>query len=238
MFRLEQQDEVATLVLDRPSARNAIPASGWRELAALIEDAGRSSVRLLVVTGAGGAFCAGADVGDLIGFRDDEAARSAFRTDIRDALDRLRGLAIPTIALVEGACYGAGVALAIACDLRVAMSSARFAITPAKIGISYPQEDVHRLVALIGPGQAARLLFTAGTIDAAEAVRIGLAEVDEPDAAIAAILANESASLATLKRAVCLAGDGRRSDEAQDAEFDRLLGGEALARRLEALRRK
>jgi enoyl-CoA hydratase/carnithine racemase len=238
MFRLEQQDEAATLVLDRPSARNAIPASGWRELAALVDEAGRSSARLLVVTGVGGAFCAGADVTDLIAFRDDEAARGAFRADIRAALDRLRGLAIPTIALVEGACYGAGVALAIACDLRVATPSARFAITPAKIGISYPQEDVHRLVTLIGPGQAARLLFTAGTIDAAEAVRIGLAELDEPQAAIAAILANDRGSLATLKRAVDLAARGRRSDEAQDGEFDRLLAGEALALRLEALRRK
>lgn len=238
MFRLDQQDEVTTLVLDRPRARNAIPAGAWRELAALIDEVGRSPARLLVVTGAGGAFCAGADIADLVGFRTDAAARMAFRRDIRAALDRLRELPIPTIAVVEGPCYGAGVALAMACDLRVATPSARFAITPAKIAISYPQEDVHRLVALVGPGQAARLLFTAETIDAAEAVRIGLAELQEPASAIAAMLANDAQSLATLKRAVGLAAEGNCSDEAQDGEFDRLLGGEELARRLEALRRK
>ena len=238
MFRLDQQGEVATLVLDRPSARNAIPAGGWRELAALVDEVAGSSARLLVVTGAGGAFCAGADVGDLAGFRSDEVTRSAFRTDIRASLDRLRDLTIPTIAVVEGACYGAGVAIAIACDLRVATDSARFAITPAKIGISYPQEDVHRLIALVGPGQASRLLFTAGTIDAAEAVRIGLAELHEPRGAIEAMLANDPGSLAALKRAVHLAAQGVRRDEAQDADFDRLLAGDALAQRLEALRRK
>src|SRR3712207_6834337 len=231
MFSLAREGEIARLVLDRPSARNAIPASGWSELAALIDEAGRSGARLLILSGNGGAFCAGADVGDFDAFRRDEAARTRFRTDIRAALDRLRAIAMPTIARVEGACYGAGVALAIACDLRIAAGSARFAVTPAKIGISYPQEDVHRLVTLVGPGQAARLLFTAATIDAEEAVRIGLAELRDAEA-IAKMLANDADSLATLKRGVLLAGEGVRSDAEQDRRFDALLGSEASARRL------
>ena len=113
---------------------------------------------------------------------------------MRAALDALRDLPIPTIASIEGPCYGAGVALAMACDLRIAGRGARFAITPAKIGISYPQEDVHRLVALVGPGQAARLLFTAETIDGAEAERIGLVESTMPREGpiVAAILANDA----------------------------------------------
>jgi enoyl-CoA hydratase/carnithine racemase len=221
MFRLDQDGEVARLTLDRPQARNAIPAAGWGELERLI---GTVEGRLLVVAGAGGAFCAGADLSDLPALR---------RAEMRAALDALRGLAMPTIARIDGACYGAGVALALACDLRVAGPGARFAITPAKIGVSYPQEDVHRLVALVGPGQAARLLFTAATIDAAEAIRIGLAELAGLDEA--AILANDPGSLAALKRAIAL---GVRSDAGQDRRFDELLAGEALARRLEALRRK
>ena len=135
-----------------------------------------SDVRLLVVTGAGDAFCAGADLGDFAAMRGDEAAVARFREDMRAALDALRALAIPTIAVIEGPCYGAGVALAMACDIRMARLGARFAITPAKIGIAFPQEDVHRLVALVGPGQAARLLFTAETIDGDEAKRIGLVD--------------------------------------------------------------
>ena len=120
--------------------------------------------RLLVVTGDGGAFCAGADLADFAAMRGDERRSRASATTMRAALDALRDLADPDASpLIEGACYGAGVALAMACDLRIAAAGARFAITPAKIGISYPQEDVHRLVALVGPGQAARLLFTAAS---------------------------------------------------------------------------
>lgn len=233
MFRLTHDGEVARLTLDRPEARNAIPAAGWGELAALL---GGVEGRLLVVAGAGGAFCAGADLGDFAALRADEGARIRFRKTMRAALDALRALPMPTLARIDGPCYGAGVALALACDLRVAGPDARFAITPAKIGVSYPQEDVHRLVALVGPGEAARLLFTAESIDAAEAIRIGLAELAELDEA--AILANDAASLAALKQAIALAGAGVRSDPRQDERFDALIGGGELARRLEALRRK
>jgi len=233
MFRLAHDGDVARLVLDRPEARNAIPAAGWNELARLL--AGVEG-RLLILSGEGGAFCAGADLADFAAMRGDDAACARFRRDMRAALDALRALPIPSVARVDGPCYGAGVALAMACDIRVAGPDARFAITPARIGISYPQEDVHRLVALVGPGQAARLLFTAAEIDRAEAARIGLIEADAIDEA--AILANDPASLAELKRAIRLAGEGVRGDPEQDRRFDALIGGEALARRLEAKRRK
>ena len=240
MFLLERNHDHARLILNRPEARNAIPLAGWMELADVIARVAASDARLLVVTGAGGAFCAGADLGDFPSMRGDEALVARFREDMRRALDALRELAIPTLAMVEGACYGAGVALAIACDVRVAGSGAEFAITPAKIGISYPQEDVHRLVSLIGPARAARMLFTAGKIPGEEAVAIGLADYHGPREreAIEAILANDPESLRTLKRAVALAAGGVRSDADMEARFDALLAGEEAARRLEALRRK
>jgi enoyl-CoA hydratase/carnithine racemase len=145
-------------------------------------------------------------------------------------------LPIPTIAIVEGPCYGAGVALALACDLRLAGPHARFAITPAKIGISYPQEDVFRLVALVGPAQAAKLLYTAASIDAEEALRIGLADSrgDELDMLAAALLASDGASIATLKRGIALAGQGVASDPRQDKTFDALIAAPAVAERLAA----
>ena len=235
MFRLKIDQDLARLTIDRPEARNAIPASGWEALAAKIDEAG--SARLLVIEGAGGAFCAGADLGDFAAMAHDPAARTAFRTTMRAALDALRTLPIPTIAWIDGPCYGAGVALAMACDLRLAHPRAQFAITPAKLGISYPQEDVHRLVALVGTGQAARLLFTAQPIDATEAAWIGLVDLIGGDGVIAAILANDRESLATLKQAIARAADGVRSDAALDARFDALIAGDALAARLEALRR-
>jgi enoyl-CoA hydratase/carnithine racemase len=240
MFRLERNDDYARLVLDRPEARNAIPASGWRALSEKIGVVEQSDVRLLVVTGADETFCAGADLDDLAAMNGDAEAIARFRSEMREALDRLRALTIPTIALIEGHCYGAGVALAMACDFRIAALTARFAITPAKIGISYPQEDVYRLVALVGPGQAARMLFSGLVVYSDEAKHIGLIEAQMPGHKdiLEAIVANDRDSLAALKQAIARAGEGVRSDEDMDARFDALIGGETMARRLEALRRK
>lgn len=240
MFLLERNDDYARLTLDRPEARNAIRAAGWAELTATLGRVAASDVRLLVVRGADGTFCAGADLDDFPAMRGDAAAAAHFREEMRGALDALRRLAIPTIALIEGHCYGAGVALAMACDLRIAALTAQFAITPAKLGISYPQEDVQRLVELVGPGQAARILFTALPITSEEARTIGLVDYHMPreEELIAAIVANDRESLGLLKQAIAQAARGVASDAGMDAGFDMLLAGEEAARRLEALRRK
>lgn len=243
MFELSLLDGVARLALDRPEARNAVPAKRWAELAAACAEAEAQGARALILSGRGGAFCAGADLNDFPGMRADPAAASAFRTGMRDALAALAALPMPTLAVIEGACYGAGLALAIACDVRFCGPGARFAVTPARLGIGFPQEDVHRLVALVGRGHAARLLLTAASIDAAEAARIGLVETcfaDGLDAAVqaftAAVLGNDAASLRLLKRGVALAATGTAADAEQDRGFDALLGGEALAQRLAARR--
>ncbi len=246
MFDLKVDSGVARLAINRPEARNAIPLEGWARLAEAIGQVEEASSRLLVVAGEkDGIFCAGADISDFASFRGNPSARSFFRQSIRTALDRLRDLAIPTIALVEGGCYGAGVAVAMACDIRIAGGGARFAITPAKLGISYPQEDVHRLVSLVGPGQAARLLFGAQAVDGAEALRIGLVEfhcqgaVEEILQGLAeSLLANDADSLVSLKRGIGLAALGISSDGDQDRQFDMLLGAEAVETRLAAHRNR
>jgi enoyl-CoA hydratase/carnithine racemase len=239
MFQLEIRDGIAGLTLARPELRNAIASSGWDALAATVAEADQGGARLIVVAGSGGSFCAGADLQDFPALRGDEAAAAAFRRAMRRGLDALAAVPVPTIALVEGPCYGAGVALALACDIRLAGQEARFAITPARMGISYPQEDVRRLVALVGRGAAARLLFTAAAIGCDEARRIGLADgrADELDSIAADLLSNDPESLAALKRGVALAGRGVSSDAGQDRTFDALLAADALAARLEARRR-
>ena len=244
MFDLAHDGDIARLTLNRPEARNAIPASGWARLEAMLAEAEGSGAKVLVVRGAGPAFCAGADLDDFAAMRDDGAARTRFRVAMREALDRLASIAIPTIAAIDGACFGAGVALALACDLRVAGAEASFAITPAKFGISYPQEDVARLVALVGPGQASRLLLSAESIDAADAVRIGLAEIlaesahEEAERLSRAITAGSGASHRALKRGIGLAVGGTARDETQDRDFDALLGSDELAGRLASARRR
>lgn len=244
MVELDLKGLVATVRLVRPEARNAVTLEGWGEIAAAVARAGEAGARLLVLAGTpSGPFCAGADISSFDDFRADPSARTGFRLAIRAGLDAIAAAPIPAVAVVEGDCYGAGVALAMACDLRLAAPGARFAITPAKLGISYPQEDVHRLVSLVGPGQAARLLFSAQSIDAAEAARIGLVEilaedgVEAPLAALAeAVLANDASSLTVLKRGVRLAAQGLSSNAQQDRDFDDLLGSEILFERLAAYR--
>ena len=167
MFDLVVRQGIARLTLARPEARNAIPAAGWVQLGAALDEVSKSGARVLLLAGAGDSFCAGADVRDFEAMAGDTGRAASFRLAMRASLDRLRRLPIATIAVVDGACFGAGVALAIACDLRLSGEKASFAITPAKLGLSYPHEDRHRLVSLVGPGQAARLLFSARAIDGA-----------------------------------------------------------------------
>jgi enoyl-CoA hydratase/carnithine racemase len=242
MFDLTLDGYAARLRLDRPEARNAIPVHSWALLSHRCGEAARAGARLLILSGTPEAFCAGADLADFPGFTTDSASVTAFRRMMRSGLDALRDLPIVTIAAIEGPCYGAGVALAMACDLRVAGQGARFAITPATFGISYPQEDVARLVALIGPGQASRLLLGAGPIDSAEAARIGLVELaaDDVDSAVGelagSILANSADSIAVLKRAIRLAGEGTGRDDGQDRSFDALFGSPDFRERLASLR--
>ena len=239
MFHLTIDAGVARLVLSRPEARNAIPVAGWLELAERIEQARRGGAGLLVVGGAGDAFCAGADISEFPAMKESEAARTRFRLAMREGIDRLRDMEIPTIAAIHGPCFGAGVALAMACDLRLSGSGARFAITPAKFGISYPQEDVHRLVSLVGSGQASRLLLGAPGIDGPEAERIGLVEVHAGDRLAetvaemaAAILANSATSVSALKDSIRLAAAGVEHDDEQNRRFESLFGSAELAERL------
>jgi enoyl-CoA hydratase/carnithine racemase len=126
--------------------------------------------------------------------------------------------------VIQGGCYGAGVSLAMACDLRVAGPNAEFAITPARFGISYPQADLEALIKLIGPGQAARLVYTAEMIDVTEAFRIGLVEaIDEAQptgaAMIARIAGNAPYSLCALKATIAgRFGVDQRFDQAFESE--------------------
>ena len=205
MFRLEMDGPVARVVIDRGEKRNAIPIACWSLLEKTVNEAASSDARLIVITSADPhSFCAGADLSEMPALVDDVKKRHIFRGAMTSALGRIRAVGKPTMATIEGGCFGAGVSLAMACDLRVAGPNATFAITPARFGISYPQPDLERLAALVGPGQAARLLYTAETIDTAEAHRIGLVEmVCGPDhcgqAIIESIAGNAPYSLYAVK---------------------------------------
>ena len=172
---------IATLWLNRPEKRNAVTIDMWRAMtdhcAAL---AGDPTVRVLVVRGTGDHFCAGADIGAL-GTVDNDALLIANHA----ADDALTTFPKPVIAFITGSCVGGGAEIAIACDLRIADTTSRFGITPARLGLLYPTFALERAVRLLGASAAKHLLYSAELIDAERALRIGLVdEVHEPAAAL------------------------------------------------------
>ncbi|MFJ4964534.1 2,3-dehydroadipyl-CoA hydratase [Streptomyces sp. ADI96-02] len=163
---------VATVVISNPAKRNAMTAAMWRALPdVLARLAADPAVRVLVLTGAGDTFCAGADISSLR-----EAAGDAQALAVA-AEEALAAFPLPTLASVRGFCVGGGSQLAAACDLRFAEDGSRFGVTPAKLGIVYPSSSTRRLVELVGPSAAKHLLFSGELIDTARALRTGL--VDE-----------------------------------------------------------
>ena len=148
MFRLEMDGPVARVVIDRGTRRNAIPIAQWSVLEQTIVEAAAKEPRLVVITSADPqSFCAGADLSEFEDLVEDVRKRHIFRGAMTSALARIRAVGKPTLAIIEGGCFGAGVSLAMACDMRIAGPRASFAITPARFGISYPQPDLARLAA-------------------------------------------------------------------------------------------
>ncbi|AJP04885.1 enoyl-CoA hydratase [Streptomyces cyaneogriseus subsp. noncyanogenus] len=169
-------DSVATVVIRNPAKRNAMTAAMWRALPPLLDElAADPAVRALVLTGADGTFCAGADIATLQG-----SAREAQGLAVV-AEEALAAFPKPTLAAVRGHCVGGGAQLAAACDLRFAEEGALFGVTPARLGVVYSASATRRLVALVGPATAKYLLFSAELIDARRALRTGLVDEVVPE---------------------------------------------------------
>jgi enoyl-CoA hydratase/carnithine racemase len=167
---------VGTVEFHQPARRNAISYAMWTALARLMPAlADDEDVSAIVLRGTqGGPFSAGADISEFQALRatPESAARYA------EAVEAGEGAVIscpkPTVALVQGFAIGGGTQLAAACDLRVSDTSARFGVTPAKLGIVYPLPSTARLVDVVGASWASWLLLTGELVDAATALRIGL----------------------------------------------------------------
>ncbi|NBE81097.1 enoyl-CoA hydratase/isomerase family protein [Micromonospora rubida] len=187
---------VATIVISNPRRRNAMTAAMWRQLPVLLDRLEADErVRALVLTGAAGTFCAGADLGDLDELLDAGDASLAVAAE-----ERLAAFAQPTVAAISGACVGGGCQLAVACDLRLAAADARFGVPPARLGLVYPAPTTRRLARLVGPSAAKHLLFTAELIDAERALRIGLVDEVLPPDELAARVAAVTATIAERSR--------------------------------------
>ncbi|RDG34662.1 enoyl-CoA hydratase/isomerase family protein [Streptomyces corynorhini] len=168
-------DGTARVVIHHPAKRNAMTARMWRELPPLLDRlAADPAVRVLVLTGGGDTFCAGADISSL---REPAGPGEDPRSLAVRAEEALAAFPRPTLAAVRGHCVGGGCQLAAACDLRFAEEGALFGVTPARLGIVYPESSTRRLASLVGPSTAKYLLFSAELIGTERALRTGL--VDE-----------------------------------------------------------
>ncbi len=176
-LRVDLIGAAAVVTLDRPATCNAMTEAMWIAIPPLIDRlAADSRVKAVLLTGAGGAFCTGADVSEFpTVFADADAAR-AYNDLVEAGRIALTAIPKPTIAVVSGLAVGAGCGLAIACDLRFAAEGARFAMPPARLGAAYPFPGVRQLVDLIGPARAKDMLYSGRLVAADEALRIGLVD--------------------------------------------------------------
>lgn len=164
------------LVLNRPERRNALNAAMWAAIPQLMKSLDEhADVRVIVLRGAGAeAFAAGADISEFGEARNDAAAAANYDYLNAAAFAAIRGASKPVIAMVQGFCIGGGLAMALACDLRVADDTALFALPPARLGLAYPLDGLRDLVATVGAATAKDMIYTARRLGAAEALSLGL----------------------------------------------------------------
>lgn len=173
-LRVQRTAGTVRLTLSRPERRNALDTALWQALKRVLEEVHASAASVLVIEGEGGAFSAGADLAELRELLGDAAALAANTNLVQSTQQTLARLPQTTLALIDGDCIGGGLGLALACDLRIATTGSRFALTPAKLGLVYSPDDARRLVGVVGPARARRMLLCAQTLDAAEALAAGL----------------------------------------------------------------
>jgi enoyl-CoA hydratase len=218
----EQRGLVGVATIDRQERRNALNGEMCDELRGVV--AHSTDLRALVITGAGTAFCSGAD---LVTRFDAEPNSSSdtFRASFEDALDGIVAYPAPVIAAINGPAIGAGMQLAVACDIRIAGLGARLSIPGGRLGIHLSSRNIWRLAHLVGQAEARDLLLAGRMVDAEEAQRIGLVQYIEHDALASALaLAGEIAASAPLtirghKRALNLVAEAQWLDEAARIEI-------------------
>ena len=223
----------ATLSIHNPTKRNALSRSMWREIPEKIACAtAQPGIRTLILqSSTPGVFAAGADISEFEStyVNASEAARA--NDEIHAAIDAIANCPIPTIALIDGPCVGGGMALALGCDIRLASEHARFAITPARLGLSYHPDDITRLVRACGQALASELLFGAQIWSAERGLAAGLVNQLHPAGAFAAasqllidaICANSLDANRALKRGIAAAlAPSSKAVDAATEEFSAL----------------
>lgn len=245
-IELERRGPVAIVAINRPAKRNALDGRAWRQLGAIFEAFGSDpDLRAVVLTGRGGAFCAGDEIGAFAAVRDDPAARREYWDGIMACYAAVSAVPVPVVAAVSGPCVGGGCTLALRADFRIADGTARFGVPPAKLGLVYPADSTQLLAATAGIAMARHMLYTGQLIDSQAALDCGLIsqriEGDVVEAAITYLqpmLENAPLSIRAAKRACDAIAQGALSavapeiaalSEAADRSEDYREGSRAFA---------
>jgi enoyl-CoA hydratase len=181
-LELEQVNNVLLVKINRPKALNALNNLFFDEMNSLLEnEASDPSVKVIILTGQGKAFVAGADIAEMVEMSKSEGA--AFSAKGQDTFKRIENFHLPILAAINGFALGGGMELAMACDFRIAASNAKFGQPEVNLGLIPGYAGTQRLSRLTNPGTALYLLLTAEMISAQEALAIGLVQkVTEPEA--------------------------------------------------------
>jgi enoyl-CoA hydratase/carnithine racemase len=223
---LSAEGAIATITLNRSRLRNAIRLSMWRELATIFNKlSGADDVQVVILTGSGGHFSAGADIGEFSSLRADVKSGREYEACAEAALVAVRDCRKPTIAAISGYGLGGGCSLAMACDLRVGDPTTRMGIPAARLGIVYSALECDLLYRQVGLANAKRVLYCGRYFTSEECAAMRLIDMVGPDAAAQArTLAEEIAKNAPLSVAgskLVLEALATGTANAQEAEISK-----------------
>ena len=222
---VEKLGAVGRLTFNNPERHNAMSLEMWEAVADVMSDfAAATEIRVVVVTGAGDkAFISGADISKFEDERASTEALARYTQATEGAAQALTTIVKPTIAMINGYCFGGGMAVALSCDLRICSDAARFAIPAARLSIGYGYTHLRRLVDQVGPAYTKEILFTARHFDAGEALAMGLVNRIIPSARLEATVAECAESIAenaplTLAAAKFVVGEVLKDPAERDLE--------------------
>lgn len=207
-LKVSEKGGVCTIEINRPEKMNTLNTGAIGDLMEVLDRLERrEEVRVLVIRGAGEkAFCAGFDISELpAGNGGHNAGREQYI--LEGTFARVRNFRCPVIAMINGACVGAGLDLAVNCDFRLAAGGARLGITPAKLGVAYHPAGLNRFIRLVGVAAAKYLFYTGRLVSAGRALEMGLVDLvataggleEEVDALAGEIAGNAPLSVAASK---------------------------------------
>jgi enoyl-CoA hydratase/carnithine racemase len=180
-----EEPGIAIVTINRPEKRNALSLAVWPRLGAIFRDlAARPAVRVVILTGAGGHFSAGADIAEFATTRNDATQAATYGVSAGDTSRLIRDYPKPVIAAVHGYGVGGGCGLALDCDFRIGDRTTRMGIPAARLGLVYGAEACRSLVQHVGPSNAKRILFSGKIFAAQDCLAFGLLDQLAPDSAL------------------------------------------------------